>query len=187
MAERDDVLLENLREALRQVQRYTVWGIGSALSYFALATTDLGSTSVDVPVPGSFGSFVSVNTEFAKVLALAIFWVAGAMAVYTHEGAIRISRALQCNPDLLRAALTFPSIATEIYGLVRVSAALIPAGLVLTGLVLDAGLRAYIGSTALLMGTAVLLSPYIVFAIELGSRSLPVEVPAKLSLGDKDK
>jgi hypothetical protein len=64
MAERDDVLVENLRETLRQVQRYTVWGIGSALSYFALATTDLGSAPVDVPVPGSF---VSVNTEFAKV------------------------------------------------------------------------------------------------------------------------
>ncbi len=69
----------------------------------------------------------------------------------------------------------------------RVSAALIPAGLVLTGLVFDVWLRADIELAGPLIGTAVLLIPYILFAIDLITRSLPVEVPAKLRLGDKDK
>jgi len=157
LSELDKIKAENLKETLRQFQRYLVWGIGSALSYYILSSINPGSTNVNVPLPGAF---VSVTTDFAKTIALAIFWIAGAMANYEHERAQRIVVSLGSNRKLVRAILTFPSLATEIYPVVRVAAVIIPAALVVFGLI-NEWTKSTAGGGDRLTMILLLFSPYL--------------------------
>lgn len=176
MAESDKILTDNLKETLRQLQSYVIWGIGSSLSFLILSLSDFRSMNVTVALPGSF---VPVSADFAKIIAVSIYWVAGALASYAHERAERIASRL--NPELLDATLTFPSVATEYYPGVRALAALIPSGFILAGLISswrksegELGLRIFL--------TAILLVPYITLFIEL------IVLPTKLkSNGRKDE
>lgn len=168
MTDSDKILVDNMKETLRQLQSYLVWGIGSSLSFLILSVTDLKSGTVNVPLPGSF---VSVNTTFAAAIALSIYWVVGALASYAHERAQRIASKMQDNPELLGATLTFPSIATEFYPAVRVLAAIIPCAFTLVGLIY--GWRKAEGNLEWrIFSTFLLLAPYVTLVMQMTYLSL---------------
>jgi hypothetical protein len=178
MNESDKIRVENLKETLRQFQSNLVWGIGSSLSYLILSVSDLGSTHLSVPLPGAF---VSVTTDFARAIALAIAWGAGALASYAHERARRIAYGLRSEPDLLRATLTFPSIATEIYPLVRVLPAILPAVFLFIGLLAE-WMNTEGETASRLLVAVLLLAPYLTLIIDLTYLSLPLDKPPRLRL-----
>ena len=112
MGDTDQLLKENLIEALKQVHQYIVLGLGTSVSALALAlkTTAVGAES-SVTVPGTF---VAVDPQAARAVLLAVCFVAGAMAYYSADAANRIARRMKTSPELLEAAATYPSIAGAI-------------------------------------------------------------------------
>jgi hypothetical protein len=173
MTELEKILVENLREGLRQFQTYLTWGIGAALSFLLLSISDLGSETVGLPIPGAFAS---VNTTFARIIALAIAWVAGALATYTYERIVRIKAELWTNAKLLRTVLTYPSVLTVIYPGVSLIAVFVPGACIVGGFIFiwnnipgDFGWRLFLATVS--------LAPYIVLAGELIAWPVPVEKP----------
>jgi hypothetical protein len=111
MVDIDAVRVANLTEALRQANRYLVSGLFSAVFLFAL--------SLD---PGAFNSSGSISlpgglpplpVRYARLALGVIYWVSPILADFSLARAERIGIYLQeTNPELLKAAITFPSIAT---------------------------------------------------------------------------
>ncbi len=99
MASADEVLADNLREALGGVQKMLLLGTGAAIVYMLLAMQPPGG-------PDSAGA------GFARMLALMVALVAGAMAAVTAQQACRIEVHLRRNTALHNAVVTFPSVAT---------------------------------------------------------------------------
>lgn len=138
MDEADEIYVENLKEALNQLQRYLVVGLGAALFYFVLCLrADASSEPVTLPVPG-----ISISTDaaFARMTALVLTMVAGMLASWSAERAGRITAHITAraaeNPVLRRvqeALRTYPSIATDTYPAARVVASLTPAVLIVAG------------------------------------------------------
>jgi len=183
MTEIEKILSENLKEALRQFQTYLLWGIGSSLSFLILSITSYGSETITIPLPGFFAS---VNITFAKIIALAIAWIAGALATYQHELAVRIAVKLQKNMNLLHALLTFPSIATEYYPGVRFIAVSIPGIFILIGSVYNRG-EVQLEIFQFILLTLFLLTPYMVLMFMLTVLSLPMEKPTRTKERSNDK
>jgi hypothetical protein len=122
------VLIENLTEALKQVNTYVALGSAAAVSALVIdLNRDDSSRSQPVTVPGGF---IAMMPETAKRVLLGVYFTTGLMAYYAAESAVRISRLLQMNPDLLEAACTYPSIGTAPIGM-RVGAVLLPIAFVL--------------------------------------------------------
>lgn len=175
-SEVDKIKAENLKETLSQIQTYLIWGIGSALSFFILSSTNPTSTTIQVPLPGAF---ISVTPGLAETIALAICWISGALASYAHERAQRIVLSLQHNREMLDALLLYPSIATEIYSAVRVAPAFISAVLLITGLISKwTSLQVEILWRVFVF--LILLSPYLYLIIQLTYFSLPIKKPIRV-------
>jgi hypothetical protein len=121
MDEATKLLVENLIEALQQVQHYVVIGLGSSVA--ALALTGRSVTGDHVAVPGVP---VAVAPNIACAILLAVSFLVGAMASYAAETANLIAARLNAFPALLAAACTFPSVATSPYIGVRALAAILP-------------------------------------------------------------
>lgn len=174
----EKILIENLTAALQQVQRGLTLAIGAALSYGALVLTTSEEEQVTVPIPGFE---VAVEIGFAKLLLLALYWVAAALAGYAHEQAGRIAGTLEReNRPALRAALSYPTIVTEIYPAVRLIAVLLAPAIVAAAFWVE-WLRAGRGVEALLFFlTFLLLVPGITLAVATVTGELPLEKPIRL-------
>jgi len=124
MADPGSILVENLREALRLIQRYLFLGLSAAMLTAVLPSRrELGDASVSVTLPGGLPA---VPSELASAVAIVVYWVSGALATFTVARAKRIVTELRAYPELLAAALTYPSIpTTRVYG-PRIGAALLP-------------------------------------------------------------
>ncbi|MEE8403471.1 MAG: hypothetical protein V3R93_06930 [Candidatus Hydrothermarchaeaceae archaeon] len=161
--EPESILVENLRIVLNRIERYMVLGIGSSLFMVLLANAapELVKTGEGVEIPGVF---LATDPGLAATVVLAVYWIAGFMASYTVSRAERIVEALTKSPDILEAALTYPSIATtRIHG-PRIGAALLPPVLLIVTLLIEGGWPESYNSV---FGFFIFAAPYIVLAFQL--------------------
>lgn len=115
-----DILIENLREALRQIQRSVVLGVVASLSLVLLQFSTATAQAVQLP-----GPVVPVGPSTAKIILVAVHVVAGFMALTSVEAARGIAREIK-NDQMRDAALSYPSFATSSDPVVRVFTCLAP-------------------------------------------------------------
>jgi hypothetical protein len=175
----EKILLDNFKETLKQFQNYIVWALVATLSYYLLTLSKSNTTQLNLPVIGSINA---IDKSLASVISISVFWFLGAMASYALERADRIAVTLKAygKEKLLKAMVTYPSIATEPYPLIRLAPALISILLIIAA-------RVEVWSSASktdrqLSVLFLLLVPYITIAVKLIKNSLPVEKPQKLKI-----
>jgi hypothetical protein len=135
MADPQDILVSNLKDALNQLQRHMVFGLGSSLFLVTLAATGSGGAARDVRVPGEFIP-VPIPLSAAVSVVVAAFWIAGLLATITVSRANAIVDLLRASPAVLGAALTYPSIpTTKVHG-PRIGLAILPAVFVVIAAIL---------------------------------------------------
>lgn len=113
MAEPKDVLVENLKETLKGVERYLL--LGSAFALFILLLADSGKLAVgavgqevNIPVVG-----LNAPSHGAALIALVIYTLLGWMIFGLVRRVERIKNKLtRIDANLLDAALTYPSMLT---------------------------------------------------------------------------
>jgi len=132
MAEPKELYLSNLTETLRQSQRYIAIGFGASL-FFALVVfaAPLEFKEVQAPI-GPVQVPVSQNT--ALTLSVAVYWVAGLLATFFVSRIASIILLLR-DPDLVIAALMYPSVLTTKPHGGRFGACFLPPLLVVIGMV----------------------------------------------------
>src|SRR2546425_2644221 len=123
MTEIEKVLVDNLKEALQQLQRYMVFGLGSSLFLLVLSSSHQQSgAGVEIKVPGDFIPG-PVPLRMAAAIVVAAYWVAGVLAASAVFRPKRIVQLLRSNANsyaegpkhnekLVEAVLTYPSIPT---------------------------------------------------------------------------
>ena len=123
-------LVENLKEAIRLLQRYLVSSLMAAGAFAALAWAPVDVVRVEqLPVPISRGA--------ALLVLGAVYFVTGLLASLTLARANRICLLLSqsMDPLLIQAVLMYPSIPTmRVHG-PRVGLSLLPALFVVAGIV----------------------------------------------------
>jgi len=130
MADIDAVRVDNFKESLRQANRYLALGLFSSLFLLALSFDPAAFGSGSVPLPGGLPS---VPVRYALSMLALVYWVSPFLADFSLARAERIGLQLQqSNLELLKAALTFPCIATTRVHGPRWITALVPPILVST-------------------------------------------------------
>ena len=117
------VLVNNLCEALKQLQRYLVLALVASLSLMLLqlSSIPLGGQMIQLP-----GVVTTVDVRIAKLILGAAHFLLGLLAIASIENAKNI--ALKINDQELRdAALSYPTVATDTDSWVRRPACLAPA------------------------------------------------------------
>jgi hypothetical protein len=132
MLEPKELYLSNLTETLRQSQRYMTIGFGASL-FFALVVFAASLEFKEVRAPiGPVEVLVSQNTALA--LSVAVYWVAGLLATFFIARIASIILLLR-DPDLVIAALMYPSVLTARPHAGRFGACFLPPLLVVIGMV----------------------------------------------------
>ena len=124
-------LVENLKEAIRLLQRYLVSSLMAAGAFAALAWAPVNVVQVQMQLP------VPVSRGIAIWVLGAVYFVTGLLASLTLARAKRICLLLVQSTDtyLIEAVLMYPSIPTmKVHG-ARVGLSLLPPALVVAGLV----------------------------------------------------
>ena len=124
-------LVENLKEAIRLLQRYLVSSLMAAGAFAALAWAPVDVVQVDMQLP------VPISRDAALLLLGAVYVVTGLLASLTLERAKRIRLLLSQSTDalLIEAVLMYPSIPTiKVHG-PRVGLSLLPPVFVVAGIV----------------------------------------------------
>lgn len=167
MAKSEDILVNNLTGSLKSAQRYIAIGIGTS----ALAATVIireayepGTSLQETGVP--LFSF-SAPAGVAALFALITYFSSGLLSVFALNRAREIALELDGkSPEILRAALRFPSVLTVSPSLLRSVIALVPVVVLWMSLIpLFAGI-VYPDESAVLF-VAVLGVPYIILALLL--------------------
>lgn len=131
----EDILVDNLKEALKSSHNYIVLGTSTALFLLILVIQELQGTVInaDVKVP-----LIELSTgrSMAKLTAVVACFISGYMAYLAVSRIHRIRWRLRAWQDIRKAALTFPSIPTTNMAFVRVGAILLPALLYSAALVI---------------------------------------------------
>ena len=163
MASRIDVLLSNLQETVKDLQKYMLAGLGASLFFLLLVYSGVR----EVPLQASaVGSSLPVSSSVAVAIALSVYWVAGSAATLFVARADRLVYELRkVDKDLADAALLFPSIVTlRVYG-PRLVLALLPPLLVVVGSIGLWG-KQLLGYWPL-FGQIMFCMPYVVLAFQL--------------------
>jgi hypothetical protein len=176
MSDAEEILVDNLKESLHQLQRYMVFGLGSSLFLLVLAITSRNRLSGDVRItlPSEFLPG-PISLSLAVAIVLSAYWISGALATIVVSRANHIvgllkdslkrsSEDLQSSSELLEAVLTYPSIpTTKVHG-PRIGLALLPAiFVVVAAFVSELRPNSYLKVFSLVM----LVLPYIVIAVQL--------------------
>lgn len=125
MAAPEDILADNLREAIKEAHRHIVFGTSTSLFLLLLVLQDRwGSADKTVNVP-----FIAVSADRAIVQAIAgaAYFVSGYLAYLAIARARRIMGRLQASPQLREAVLMYPAIPTIILTGARIAAVVLPA------------------------------------------------------------
>lgn len=108
-----DILVENLKEALKTCHQYILWATWMSLFLFALlfrkGFTEAKASSGLEPVE-VFG--IRTDGTLAEIFAIIAITTFGLMAYLSVSRIQRIKYMLASEPAMLKAALTFPSIPT---------------------------------------------------------------------------
>ena len=156
MPEPKELYISNLTETLRQSQRYLAIGFGASV-FFALVVFAAPVELREMKAPiGPVEVLVSHNTALA--LSVALYWVAGLLATFFIRRIDSIILLLD-DPDLVIAALMYPSILTTQEGAGRLGSWFIPPFLVAFGMVRIFGTELLGNGSILVM--LLLLSPYL--------------------------
>lgn len=131
MVDPEQILVDNLRESLRLIQRYVLIGIAASLSLLLLQiAASQGTITEPVTIPGLV---IGVDPGMAKLILAATHIAVGFMALLVtlraKEIMIRIIR-----DELTEAVTTYPSIATSDEWLLRIVPALAPGVLFLVAI-----------------------------------------------------
>ena len=124
-------LVENLKEAIRLLQRYLVSSLMAAGAFAALAWAPVDVVQVVMPLP------VPVSRGVGLMLFGSVYFVTGLLASLTLARAKRICLLLRQSTDplLIEAVLMYPSIPTmKIHG-PRMGLSLLPPVFVVAGIV----------------------------------------------------
>ena len=156
MPEPKELYISNLTETMRQSQRYLAIGFGASL-FFALVVfaAPVELRNVKAPI-GPVEVLVSHNTALA--LSVAVYWVAGLLATFFISRIASITSLLR-DPDLVIAALTYPSVLTTQPGAGRLGLCFLPPLLVASGMVRIFGTELL--GVWRIFGMFVLLLPYL--------------------------
>jgi hypothetical protein len=153
-------LVENLKEAIRLLQRYLVSSLMAAGAFAALAwAPDVVQVELQLPVPIPRGA--------ALLLLGAVYFVTGLLASLTLARAKRICLLLRQSTEslLIEAVLMYPSIPTmKVHG-PRVGLSLLPSVFVLAGIVKIFGMQLF--SLWSIVGLLVLFVPHFQIAYNL--------------------
>jgi hypothetical protein len=156
MPEPKELYISNLTETLRQSQRYLAIGFGASV-FFALVVFAAPVELREMKAPiGPVEVLVSHNTALA--LSVAVYWVAGLLAGFFIRRIDSIIVLLH-DPDLVIAALMYPSVLTTQEGAGRLGSWFLPPFLVAFGMVRIFGTK-LLGIWPIL-GMLLLLSPYL--------------------------
>ena len=124
-------LVENLKEAIRLLQRYLVSSLMAAGAFAALAWAPVDVVQVEMQLP------VPISRGAALLLFGAVYVVTGLLASLTLARAKRIRLLLSQSTDalLIEAVLMYPSIPTiKVHG-PRVGLSLLPLVFIVAGIV----------------------------------------------------
>ena len=120
------ILVDNLRDALGQVNQYLGLGLVAAISACALDRVPAAGGSAHEPTD-VLGLFVKMPRHVAQLVLLGVYFVAGMMAYIAGESAQSILS--QLSVPIRTAACTQASVATSAVGY-RVIAAVLPIAFV---------------------------------------------------------
>jgi hypothetical protein len=126
MVDPTSVLVDNLREALSQINLYITLGFVTAVSALVLEFPERLShpdRSNGVQIPGGF---IPMAAGHAQLLLFGTSFVAGLMGAYAAKSASVIVYRLRDAPELLTAACTYSSVATASLGIPVIAAILPP-------------------------------------------------------------
>ena len=126
MAAPEDILVDNLKEALREAHKYIVLGTGVALFLLILSIQDLRGTGTVSPVEIPIVK-ISAERSLTELISVAIYFISGYMAYLAVSRIERIKVRLHSWPEIRKAALTYPSIPTINITWARMGAAILPA------------------------------------------------------------
>src|SRR5262245_27324239 len=117
-----DILVEHLREALRQLQRYLAAGLATALSLVLLALAPAGPKApIAVPVIA-----IAAEPYLVKNLLLAVYIGAGFLCYSAVLDARKIATRIT-DKEIRAAAASFPTVATSADRGLRLTGTLSPA------------------------------------------------------------
>lgn len=130
----EDILVENLKAALRAAHQYIIWGTGTALFLLILVFQDWRGTGVAAAIKlPAIG--VDAGRSTVELIAAVGCFLLGYMAYLAVYRIKRIKWRLRYWPEIRKAALTFPSIPTINSGAMRIGAVILPAMLFFTALI----------------------------------------------------
>jgi len=133
MANQDDILADNLKEALRQAHKHIVFGTSASLFLMLLVIQDWwesGEKNIKIPLID-----VSAPSWLAEAIACAAYFVSGYLAYLAVTRARRIMGRLRFLPQIREAVLMYPSIPTIIITGTRIAAIALPVLIFLTSTV----------------------------------------------------
>jgi hypothetical protein len=132
MVDREEILVDNLQNALEQAQKYVIAGILSAGLCVLVDNDALMKTGekVDVPFIGK------VSSEIAFFILFVAFFFSGCFAVSATRRARKIISKIS-DKKIVNAALTYFSILTIENIILRVLAVLLAPGLIFGSLLID--------------------------------------------------
>ena len=154
MSTAKEILVDNLRETLRQLQRYLQIGFGAALFCFLLAV--IGPETVNSPTGAV--SF-PIPTSLALALAVSAYWVCGVVAEFFVSIANRIMTLIG-DDELVLATVNYPSLLTTRPFLIRLGLTVLPPVLIVFALAIVLGEKLLSGSGLPVFGCFVLIVPY---------------------------
>jgi hypothetical protein len=124
MANKEDILAENLKHAIAQCHRQIVFGTAAALFLLLLVIPEWrGARGTPIKIP-----ILDLETErvLAEILAAVAFFISGYLAYIAIGRAQRIMERLGKQPEIREAVLLYPSIPTMIDSGMRLTAVLLP-------------------------------------------------------------
>jgi hypothetical protein len=132
MPEPKELYISNLTETLRQSQCYLAIGFGASV-FFALVVFAAPVEFKEMKAPiGPVEVLISHNTALA--LSVAVYWVAGLLATFFISRIDSITLLLR-DPDLVIAALMYPSVLTTQPAAGRLGSCFLPPLFVASGMV----------------------------------------------------
>ena len=164
MADKNDIWVGNLREALQQAQRYIFAGTLS-MALFVLMDKDApellrSGDKVDVPLLGK------VTPGIAAIVLFSAYFVFGLLANSAMRRIRTIASKIQ-DEDLLRPVLTHFSIVTVESKVIRILTALLAPALLAVGFFIEWSRGATPSWGAVIVGLPLLSSPYLFLLYEL--------------------
>lgn len=111
MADHIDILIDNLKETFKAIEKFLLLGFTASLVLVVLAITDrelLGTQKVMI-------ADLNAPAVLVAIIALGTYFAAGAVAAFYFATRRRIvKKLLDCDPKVLEAVLTYPSVVAQI-------------------------------------------------------------------------